>query len=152
MFPLIFRSNILKFNDSSAACVMETKTFCKRAGSPYANVWHFFVIDPHIMQTGIPVCKFLHMGIWWLNPWRNPPVATYSTYLRLMLWLKGWSMQKILMRVHHRKSARRADRTSGTLCSLVSCSRVWCTHQNHFSRPATAFISFSALILLNHDE
>jgi hypothetical protein len=29
---------------------------------------------------------------------------------------------------------------------------LWVLGENHFSRPATAFTSFSALILLNHDE
>jgi hypothetical protein len=74
------------------------------------------------------------------------------TYLRLMFWLKGWSIRKILLQARHRKSACQAGCISGTPCSLVSCSQVRCTHQNHFSRPATAFTSFSALILLNHDE
>ncbi len=45
------------------------------------------------------------------------------------------------------KSARRVGCILGTPCSLVSCLRVRCTHQNHFSKPATAFTSFSASIL-----
>ncbi len=84
--------------------------------------------------------------------WRNRPVATYFNYLRLTLWLKGWSIWKILLRARHRQPARRAGHTLGTPCSLVSCLWVRCTHQNHFFRPATAFTSFSALILLNHDK
>jgi hypothetical protein len=74
------------------------------------------------------------------------------TYLHLTFWLKGRNIWKILLQVHHQNFARLAGRTSGTLCSLVSCLQVQCTHQNHFSRPETAFTCFSALILLNHDK
>ncbi len=61
--------------------------------------------------------------------WRNPPIDTYFTYLYPTFWPKGWSIQKIL---RHQKSTRRAGCTLGTPCSLVSCSQVQCTHQNHF--------------------
>jgi hypothetical protein len=34
----------------------------------------------------------------------------------------------------------------------VMLASTMCSHQNHFSRPATAFTSSSALILFNHDK
>ncbi len=66
--------------------------------------------------------------------WVKKSARSYLPYLLTSyVWLKGWSIQKILLRARHRK-------LWVTPCSLVSCSRAWCTRQNHpFSRPATAF-------------
>ncbi len=88
---------------------------------------------------------------WSWGDWLNLPVATLPTYLLRFGW-KGGVYKRYFLQAHHLNSARQVGRTLGTPCSLVSFLQVWYTHQNHFSRPATAFTSFSTLILLNHDQ
>ncbi len=129
-------------------CTSIVGHFNGHGGAPKQYRWHCLmqhVQDYPRSHWMLPLGNYLVL-------WGISPVVIYFTYIRLTFLLKGWSIRKILLQVRHRKSARRAGCISGTPCSLVSCLQVWCTHQNHFSRPATAFTSFSALILLNHDE
>ncbi len=77
---------------------------------------------------------------WFWGNWRNPPVATLTTYNLHLGWKEG-VYKRYLLRACHTNSVRRAGCTSGTLCSLASCLHAGDAHQNHFSRPATAFTS-----------